>query len=446
MSGDIPTTAYTRRQFVHGGLVLASASVTLPAFLSRSALALPRAVPGAAAIPGVDQDRVLVVVQLSGGNDGLNTVVPYFSPDYYRARGGIGIREDRVLKLDKAAGVGLHPAMAGMAELYNEGMVTVVQGVGYPNPNRSHFQSMDVWHTADTSGTGDGWLGKYFDAECCGYGKGESGRPDGSAARGTQLGLAIGAAAPLAMRGRTASSVSFESPELFRWSGGEGEGDLGHAYDMITRAPDAVLPGEEGSNVEFLTRTTLDARVSSELIRKAVATRPMASYPANSPLTRQLQMVAAMIRAGLPTRVYYTTLGGFDTHSGQGGEQGRHAQLLGQLSGAVRAFYQDLKASGHDAKTMTMCFSEFGRRVGQNASNGTDHGTAAPMFMIGPMVRKGVLNDHPSLTDLDSGDLKYTLDFRSVYAGVLGKWLQAQDPAVVLGKGYKPVEILRWRG
>src|SRR5690606_34656144 len=179
-------------------------------------------------IPGVDEDRILVVIQLSGGNDGLNTVIPFGADGYYKARPGIGIRADQALALDQQAGIGLHPRMGGLKELFDDGQCAIVQGVGYPNPNRSHFKSMDIWHTADTSATGNGWLGRYFDSQCCGFGAGESGAPpegapavNGQPASGGPPAIAIGRSAPLAMQGQKVIPVSFETPDLFRWTGKE---------------------------------------------------------------------------------------------------------------------------------------------------------------------------------------------------------------------------------
>lgn len=448
--------AYTRRQFLARGITLASAAATVPAFLQRSAMGLPY-VEGLSSIPGVPEDHVLVVVQLGGGNDGLNTLVPFGDPVYYKARPGIGIPEGKALRLGKADGVGLHPQMRGIQELFDEGLLSIVQGVGYPNPNRSHFKSMDIWHTADTSGTGTGWIGRYMDSECCGYGKGESGRPErpagsaGDATRGAggagkrsaepdpQAGIAIGRDAPLAMQGAVAKPVAFENTDLFRWMGRDVHGALAEPYDRITRR--GVADGADpASNTGFLMRTALDAQLSSDQIRRAVAARPLAQYPQGE-LAGQLRMVAAMIRAGLRTRVYYVTLGGFDTHAQQGGENGRQANLLGQFSQSLKAFYDDLKKQGNDARVLTMTFSEFGRRVYQNASQGTDHGTAAPMFLAGPMVRSGLLGTYPSLTDLDEGDLKFTTDFRCVYAGILEQWLKADSKKILQGN-FRPVDVV----
>jgi uncharacterized protein (DUF1501 family) len=447
--------AFTRRQFLYQGLTLASASLAVPRFIQASALGLPHAALGMSSIPGVDQDRILVVIQLSGGNDGLNTLVPFGADEYYKLRPGIGIAADQTLKLGKSRAVGLHPQMAGIKGLYDDGLCSIIQGVGYPNPNRSHFKSMDIWHTADTSATGDGWLGRYFDAQCCGQGKGESGKPEATKRRGDGAtkgpdsahsatpGIAIGRTAPLAMEGGIIRPIAFESEDLFRWTGEDINSALKEPYRTLTRqeaAPDAAT-GRPESNADFLTRTALDAQVSSETIRRAVRKGPSTQFP-GSQLAQQLAMVAAMIRAGLPTRVYYVSMGGFDTHAGQGGAQGSHGNLLSQFSEAVRAFYAELKATENADRVLTMSFSEFGRRVGQNNSNGTDHGTAAPMFLFGPMVKAGLLGTHPSLSDLDDGDLKYTTDFRSVYTGILDGWLKA-DAKKILEGNFRAMGVVR---
>lgn len=433
--------AYTRRQFLHNGALFASAALSVPAFLQSTAHALPRPLAGLSSIAGVDEDHVLVVVQLSGGNDGLNTVIPIRDDHYRRARPTIGITPQQAHELSRrgsngAADVGLHPAMSAMRELYDQGLCAVVQSVGYPNPNRSHFASMDIWHTADTTGTGQGWLGCFVDSQCCGFGKGESGR-DESEPGSTQPAIAIGKTMPLMLQGDESMPVSFESPDMYRWAGDKSS-DLSSAYDRLL----AQHTGEDDETpASFLVRTAMDARVSSDTIRDAVAKPALVKYPATA-FARQLSMVASMIRAGLKTRVYYVSLGSFDTHAGQGGAQGAHARLLAQFSDGVCAFYDDLRAQGNDGRVLTTCFSEFGRRVAQNASGGTDHGTAAPMFLFGPMVNAGVHGPAPSLTDLDEGDLKYRVDFRQVYAEVLDHWLSAPS-AEILEKGYKHLRLLK---
>jgi uncharacterized protein (DUF1501 family) len=425
------TDPYTRREFLRSGVILASAAITVPSFISGTASAMSQALGALSSLPGVPDDHVLVVLQLSGGNDGLNTVVPYGHPEYYRARAGIGIAEKDVLKLSRAEDVGLHPGLAGMRDLYDAGLLSIIQGVGYPNPNRSHFKSMDIWHTADPTATGDGWLGRFFDSQCCGFGKGESGTVETETAAAGPAGIAVGRTMPLAMQGRSSKAVSFENADLFKWSGKDVHEALREPYDHINRRGEVA--NAKDNNLDFLVRTALDAQVSSDMIRRAVALRPSVQFP-QSEAGRQLSMVASMIRAGLKTKVYYVSQGGFDTHAGQGGVQGNHARLLAGVGGALKAFYDELKAQGNDQRVLTMTFSEFGRRVGQNASGGTDHGTAAPMFLAGPMVKPGVLNAHPSMRDLDGGDLKYTTDFRSVYTGVLANWLKADSSKILDGE------------
>jgi len=304
------------------------------------------------------------------------------------------------------------------------GQAAIVQGVGYPNPNRSHFTSTDIWHTGNHTGQGYGWLGKYFDNTC-------TGRPTPKGS------IAIGNRAPLALHGATQKAVNFETEELFRWAGTSGDESLGRLYDDINRQGSANSTKDD-SQLDFLVRTSLDAQVSSDRIRAAVSKRPLISYPGGQ-LSQQLQLIASMIRADLPTRVYYASLGGFDTHANQ---LNSHANLMRQLGDALNTFQKDLGKQGNTGKVLTMVFSEFGRRVAQNGSGGTDHGTAAPMFLIGDNVRAGLLGKHPSLTKLEEGDLIYNTDFRQVYASVLEDWMGA-DSRVILGKQYKKSNVLR---
>ena len=430
--------AYTRRAFIQSSAALASAAITVPAFIQSSAYALPKAELGLSSIAGTNEDNILIIIQLSGGNDGLNTVVPYRDDAYHRLRPSIGLNLDNLHILSKNGSKGsgdlaINGAMTGIRELYDEGQCAIIQGVGYPNPNRSHFTSTDIWHTADTTGTGDGWIGRYIDAQCCGYGKGANGNPDGS--HTLEAPIAIGRQAPLALSGRHMMPVSFESPSLFEWAGGRVSEEIIDNHQSMTN--NSQEHSDEHSNNAFLVRTAMDARVSSETIRKAVAAKPLVDYP-NSNLAKQLSMIGSMIRAGMKTRVYYASLGGFDTHANQ---VGGHTRLLTQFSQAINALQKDLAAQGNADRVTTMCFSEFGRRVSQNASNGTDHGTAAPMFMFGPKVNGGFHSRHPSLTNLDNGDLKYTADFRSVYAEVLDKWMGTKSRDV-LGASFKHLRVL----
>jgi uncharacterized protein (DUF1501 family) len=251
------------------------------------------------------------------------------------------------------------------------------------------------------------------------------------------MAVSVGRTAPLALMGVQSKPVAFESADLFRWLGADAGGAMDAEYQRMARA--GQLSGvEAGSQESFLMRTALDAQVTSDRIRAAVKKQPLVPYP-GSALAKQLQTVAAMIRDGMKTRVYYVSMGGFDTHANQ---PGQHANLMRQLGDALLAFQKDLAAQGNEGRVVTMCFSEFGRRVRQNASNGTDHGTAGPMFVLGPAVQPGLRGAYPSLTDLDGGDLKFTTDFRGVYQELLGKWMRAPTDAV-LGGTYEAPGLIR---
>jgi len=412
--------------------MLASFAATLPHFIQESALGM-LAPDGSAtgSRPGIPDERILVIVQLSGGNDGLNTVIPYGDREYHAARPSLSLGEPgkaknggAALELDRDRGIGLHPNLTGLKELHDDGRLAVVAGVGYPNPNRSHFASMDIWQSGRPEGKGTGWLGRYVDATC-------NGNPAADVA------VSVGRTAPLAMLGRTSRPIAFESADLFRWLGADAGGQMDAEYQRMVRAGE-LKDVAAGSQESFLMRTALDAQVTSDRIRAAVKKAPLARYP-GSAVAKQLQTVAAMIRDGMKTRVYYVSMGGFDTHANQ---PNSHGNLMRQLGDAMLAFQNDLKAQGNDGRVMTMCFSEFGRRVRQNASNGTDHGTAGPVFVVGPNVNPGLQGKYPSLTDLDGGDLKFTTDFRGVYQELLGKWMKAPTREV-LGGTYQAPSIVR---
>jgi uncharacterized protein (DUF1501 family) len=427
-----PNAPFSRRLFIRHGVALASLAGTIPTFIQDTALGMVAQAARNPGLAGVPEDRVMVIVQLGGGNDGLNTVVPYGSRDYFDARPTIAIREPGgsasgqagvALELDRRIGIGLHPSLRGLKELHDGGELAVLQGVGYPNPNRSHFTSTDIWNTGQLGGKGDGWIGRYFDNTCNG-----TPIPEGA--------VSIGRTSPLAMVGKVQKPINFESADLFRWIGGEVDRSMEKTYEQVNRA--GVLPEvADRSQAAFLMRTALDAQVSSDRIREAVA-RPMkAQWPA-SDLARQLRMIAAMIGADMKTRVYYATMSGFDTHAGQ---LGTHSRILQQVGDALAAFQKELKAQDNDRRVVTLVFSEFGRRVKQNASGGTDHGTAAPCFLIGTPVRAGIHGTHPSLTDLDNGDLKFTQDFRGVYAALLEDWMKAPSAKVLGGTFNRPKVI-----
>ncbi len=413
----------TRREFLANcGVVTAAA--TLPQFLVRTAHGVAVAngwEPGSETpLPGFKDDRVLVVVQLSGGNDGLNTIIPHADDDYHRVRPQLAIKADQRLRLDDE--VSLHAALKPLKSLYDDGRVALIQGVGYPNPNRSHFRSMEIWHTASDADQylNAGWIGRYFDNNC-------AGEPQATA------GVAIGDEFPQAFGGERGMGVAFQTPERFGYVPGRKGDDLA-SFRAINRA-DAPAPNDQ---VDFLRHVTRNADLTSERLRQTnQRTRNAVRYPFD-PFGQGLATVARMIAGGLGARIYYVSLGGFDTHSNQAGQ---HERLLGVYASGLEAFHRDLTALGQSRRVLVMTFSEFGRRVRQNASGGTDHGTAAPMILTGHAVAGGLKGRRPSLADLDQGDLKHTVDFRSVYASVLRQWFDA-DPTVVLGRPFPDLPLL----
>ncbi len=427
---------HTRRIFLSRGLTVLSAAATLPLFVQRTAFAMnnPHDLPLTQAAAGRGDSRVLVVIQMGGGNDGLSTVIPVDNDDYRRARPRLAITQN-LLPLDKS--LALHPAMKGLKALYDEGRMGVALGVGYPNPNRSHFRSMAIWQTGQPAIDGNsGWLGRYFDAQCCGA---DPVKPD--------AGISIGPLSPLTLKGAKFQPISFQTPELFQWLPGRGKDayhrHLHEAYEIVNGINPAAVAGMPRGNPEldFLERTALDAEVSGTEVRHAVGrAQNHASYPP-SELGKSLSLVAKMIAAELPTRVYYVSIGGFDTHAQQ---PKRHDNLMADLSAGLSAFMADLKAQNLEDRTLVMTFSEFGRRVAENASQGTDHGTAAPMFLLGGGIRGGLIGRQPSLApaDLQMGDLKFSTDFRTVYAGVLSEWLKT-DSSGVLGKKFNSIDFVK---
>ena len=436
-------TLQTRRQFLRTSALGAAAAWTLPVFLEKTFFALDAMAADSPTQTATGKDNsILVVLQLAGGNDGLNTVVPFADDNYHRARPKLALAPDKILKLDSY--VGFNGKLTGLKALHDDGHLAVVQGVGYPNPNRSHFRSTEIWQTATDANqiATEGWIGRYFD-NCC------------SGADPT-VGVSIGDQTPQAFAAKTPTGVTFSRPEQFRWKASPGadgkplSGEEAFYRQLIGESDEAAasegnsiaaLPGktQAGTSTEdFLRRTALDAQISSEKIlaiaRKYKTNMP---YPATQ-LGASLSLIARMIGGGLPTRVYYASLGGFDTHAGQ---INSHERLMTVFNDALAAFVADLKQQGNFDRVLLMTFSEFGRRVAENANNGTDHGTAAPMFLIGGKVKPGLFGRHPSLTDLDSGDLKFGTDFRSVYASVLEHWLRAPSQ-LVLGKKFTTLPIV----
>jgi uncharacterized protein (DUF1501 family) len=428
----IETFFTTRREFLGGTLRVLSAAATLPVFLGRTASAL--AAPSGAAQGRDDAGRILVVVQLSGGNDGLNTVVPYENELYYRLRPRLAIPKDQVLPLQ--GGVGLHPAATGLKALYDAGRLAIIQGVGYPNPNRSHFVSMDVWHTADPDlRKHAGWLGRYVDA-CC---AGADPQPDPLAA------IALDRETPLALQGARFAPLAFKDVEDLAWRGGRRDARAAAAFQALNAAAPATQPTTRPTAAEstrqFLQRAALDALAGGEEIRTAAgaALRSRRERRDNR-LAAELGLTGRMIRAALPTRIYYVSLGGFDTHANQ---LGRQQQLLRQLADALQDFIDDLADDGLLDRVLVLGFSEFGRRVPENASGGTDHGAAAPVFLAGGGLRPGLHGAHPDLARLDGGDLAFGCDFRRVYATILRDWLAVRPAQVnqLLGGSFAPLEL-----
>ena len=428
-------TLQTRREFLRATVLGSALSWTVPAFLADTFMALHGEAAGSATqiVTGKD-GTILVVLQMAGGNDGLNTVIPYSNDYYHNARPKIGLTEDKILKLNGE--IGFHGAMTGFKTLYDSGNLAVVQGVGYPNPNRSHFRSTEIWQTASDSDKVEkyGWLGRYFDNACAGA--------------DPTVGVVLGRQLPESFFAKTPKGICFDNPQNYRFLSPEhpkpGQTDMTEAaYEKLNETEmvssddnsgasigslPAGMPMQGGKAVDFIERTAMDAQISSDEVRGIAArVQNQATYP-NSAFANSLKLVAKLIGGGLPTRIYYVSQGGYDTHTNQIATQQR---LLGDLGDSLKAFVDDLKAQGNLQRVLVMTFSEFGRRVNENANGGTDHGAAAPMFIVGNKVKAGLLGRYPSLApqDLFQGDIKYNVDFRSVYAGVLEKLAQDEERA-----------------
>jgi uncharacterized protein (DUF1501 family) len=420
---------YTRRDFLRSSLPLAAASLTVPQFLSHTVLAAP-GTENTLSIPGQSDNRILVVLQLSGGNDGLNTLVPYEDARYFNLRPQLALRPRDVLRINDQ--LGLHPSLNALHNLYDEGEVAWIQNVGYPNPNRSHFRSMEIWHTGSTEKrkVNDGWLGRYLDAQCSGA---DPCPPTAAVTIGTEL--------PQALRTPDGGStgVVIEDPEAYVWKpSGRSSTQDARQQELFARQAKAGLLGEGPSpRIDFLRRTAVDAALSAEWVDTAVSQyRSGVTYP-NSRLGRDMRRIGQFIAGGLRSRVFYVRHGGFDTHANQAGT---HARLLQQVGEGLAAFRKDMIRQGQWERVTVLGFSEFGRRVAENDSAGTDHGAAAPMFLLGQGVKGGLLGDPPDLGKLVNGDVPHAIDFRSVYGSVLDQWLQL-DSAKVLGKRYPALPL-----
>ncbi len=438
-------TLRTRREFLRSTVLTGALSWTVPSFLANTFSALQADAASKATQAETGRDgSILVVLQMAGGNDGLNTVVPFANDHYHRARPRLALDEKRILRINDT--LGFHENLAGFKELYDAGQLAVIQGVGYPNPNRSHFRSTEIWQTAADSEKieSSGWLGRYFDNTFSGC--------------DSTVAVNIGRQMPQAFAAKHPVGVSLDSPQNYRFIDGDKSrnGEMTSTEESFRKLnePETEMSENAGGSVEaiggatrhsgsvldFLERTALDAQVSSDKIR-AIANRvsTKGEYP-GSQLGSSLKLVAKLIGGGLPTRIFYVSQGGYDTHTNQ---TGAHERLLRELGDSVKAFVQDIKEQGNLSRVLIMTFSEFGRRVAENASGGTDHGAAAPMFVMGGKVKAGLLGDYPGLGpgDLFQGDLKFTVDFRSVYATVLESWLKTKS-APILGGQFKPLSFV----
>jgi uncharacterized protein (DUF1501 family) len=396
-----------RREFLQVGS-LATASFLVPKFL--------KAFEGGNRVPL--GNKVVVILQLSGGNDGLNTVIPVRNDIYYSSRPHLGIERNKALGITDE--VGLHPVLTGFKDLYDDGSLGILNNVGYPNPDRSHFRSMDIWQTGSGSNeyVPTGWIGRYLDAQCSGCDK------------PTQA-LEIDDVLSLALKGSHVKGLALKDPKkLYGISNEKYFKDIlkQHTSDHHNEQP-----------VDYLYKTMAETLSSADYIFKESKLHPSsADYP-NTELAKNLKTIASLIYSDINTKVYYVSLGSFDTHINQDAQQSR---LFTEMNDAISAFVKDLKANNRFQDVLLFTFSEFGRRVSQNASGGTDHGTANNMFLIsGSLQQKGVLNAMPDLADLQEGDLKYKVDFKDVYATVLRNWLNADDEKI-LGKQYNPLSFI----
>jgi uncharacterized protein (DUF1501 family) len=367
------------------------------------------------ALPNVPEGaahRILVVINLQGGNDGLNTVVPYADPAYYRFRPTLGIAPGDVLRVDNA--VGLNPALAPLKALYDRGLVAIVQGVGYPNPDHSHFRSTEIWQTAvpDSYAT-TGWLGRYLDAADV---------PE------TNLFNAV-ALAPVLPELLVSQRIDVPAVDTLRGYNLASDRNRGERAAFASFAADTRMPFTSPYLATVAEIEDHAERGAAELPKLVGGYTTAATYPA-TPLGRSLALAAQIIGSQLGTRVLYIQHGSFDTHVSQKPVQDR---LLRELADGLAVFYTDLAAHGNDRRTLTMTFSEFGRRVAENANRGTDHGEAAPMFLVGGGIRGGLYGSHPALDRLDNGDATFTIDFRSVYATVIKKWFGRSTQGVIAG-------------
>ena len=406
----------TRRAMIKDGLLVVSAGMIMPAIFSRGVSSAQAQALDGSRLAQTATDRTLIVVQMAGGNDGLNTVVPFTDPLYQKLRPTLGLPETKVLPLDTR--LGLHPNLAPLKKLWDAGHMAIVEGVGYPNQSLSHFQAMDIWQTLDLNGNGSqGWLGKLVSGLVD-----QEGHPFKS--------MDIGVQTAQALQSISTQVPTISSVKNYRIYPDPADTDGGNARLQALMKLYNSYPGT-APYAALLDTTALSAQDGSRQLLQTDATyRPAVTYP-TGPFADGLKVLAEAIVQGLGLRVGYVTLGGFDTHANQ---SATHDTLMLTLANGLSAFYNDLAAHGKADNVVIMTWSEFGRRVEENGSQGTDHGTAAPLFVLGNPVSKGIYGEPPSLSSLDqNGNLKYTLDFRSVYATVLDRWMGASSKDVLGG-------------
>lgn len=399
-----------RRKFIQKSALASVGTMMIPGFLKAyEALHINQA---------ASHHKKLVVIQLSGGNDGLNTVVPFRNDIYYELRPRLAMPQNKVLKLNDE--LGFNPALEGLRNIYDQGWLSIINNVGYPNPNRSHFRSMDIWHTASNANEylSSGWLGRYLDSEC------------GRNCKTAHEVIEVDDTLSLATKGRNIKGLALTNPQkLYKSTQNRGVKMLAahsHVHD-------------HESNVGYLYKTLAETVSSAQYIhQKSKVYKSRANYPRNS-FGKRLKTIAELISSGIDTKVYYAGMTGFDTHVNQ---KNRQERLLKTYADAMKVFVEDLQKNNRLDEVLILTFSEFGRRVKQNASNGTDHGTANNLFVIGGKLKKaGFYNESPDLKNLDQGDLKYSIDFRSVYATLLKKHLGVNERKI-LGKNFEKLNFV----
>ena len=400
---------FTRRQFLTHtlrGSSLVALGAAVPQFVAQTARA---------AAPG--KDTILVVVELTGGNDGINTVIPYADDLYHKARPTLRQTKQQVVRLDDH--VGLHGAMTGLRPLWDDGKLAVIQGVGYPNPDRSHFEAMDIWHAADPARRlQTGWLGR-----AAAIAENRTG--------GVPI-LHVGTGkAPLAATGTQGSgAVSVGEKNAFKLEVGGGDRAEARRQLLEDVAPATTKGSGEDDLLSFVQRRQVQTLTAVENLRELLE-GPNAIRGFGGGLQQKFQLIAGLIARGFGTRIFYVSLDGFDTHADQAPA---HQKLMTELANGIGEFFRELKDTGNADRVRVMTFSEFGRRVTENGSRGTDHGAASCMLVAGGGMKGGVVTKHPSLSDLDADDLKFHTDFRRVYATLLDGWLNCDSKSVLGAK------------